>query len=188
LLGVRAATLEEETQAAAMRRGKPRVQRWWLVKCDCGKERVLNTNEIKWARRTSCGCDGVRHRNEFGQLKGLPEREAALGTMFANLSPRARKRGLEVTISKQFFMEMSSRTCIYCGTPPLQIARLRKKSWPYNGIDRLDSDRGYTPDNCVPCCGRCNKGKNDMSFDEFKKWIALLHERFQKGEINTCAN
>ena len=120
----------------------------------------------------------------FGRLRrSLTDKEAALGKAFANLKRHAKKRNLSVAISNCFFMEMSAHSCIYCGIPPSNTARSRKKAWAYNGIDRLDNSRGYEPNNCVPCCKRCNWGKGVMSFDEFRQWIATVHTRFEKGDV-----
>jgi hypothetical protein len=45
----------------------------------------------------------------------------------------------------------------------------------YNGIDRLDSSRGYEMGNVVPCCKQCNWAKNDIPYDEFLDWIKRVH-------------
>ena len=45
-----------------------------------------------------------------------------------------------------------------------------------NGIDRVDSSKGYVEDNVVSCCKYCNTAKNTMSRDEFFKWIKRVYE------------
>ena len=45
----------------------------------------------------------------------------------------------------------------------------------FNGIDRIDSNIGYTVNNCVPCCTICNHMKNDLTTDEFYNHIKLLY-------------
>lgn len=40
----------------------------------------------------------------------------------------------------------------------------------YNGIDRIDNAKGYTIENSVTCCKRCNFAKRNMSYDEFISW------------------
>ena len=45
-----------------------------------------------------------------------------------------------------------------------------------NGIDRIDSSKGYTVENSVPCCKYCNTAKNTMSVDEFLKWIGRVYK------------
>lgn len=36
-----------------------------------------------------------------------------------------------------------------------------------NGIDRRDPNKGYTVENCVPCCEQCNYAKLDYTEDEY---------------------
>lgn len=44
-----------------------------------------------------------------------------------------------------------------------------------NGIDRVNNDLGYSIENCVPCCKRCNTAKgNHMDFFE---WIKKIYDR-----------
>lgn len=51
-----------------------------------------------------------------------------------------------------------------------------------SGLDRKDSDLGYTFDNVVPCCGDCNKIKNDiLTYEEMVFLMPLLMD-FRKGE------
>lgn len=39
-----------------------------------------------------------------------------------------------------------------------------------NGIDRVDSSKGYTVENSVACCKYCNTAKNTMTESEFYTW------------------
>lgn len=57
--------------------------------------------------------------------------------------------------------------CIYCGA---------KSNWPKNrnGIDRVDSKKGYYPANCVTSCLTCNMAKGTKSLKEFMDWIRRL--------------
>jgi hypothetical protein len=52
----------------------------------------------------------------------------------------------------------------------------------YNGIDRVDNKKGYTEENCVSCCGLCNRMKMKMGLSDFAKHIQKIHnfwaERF----------
>src|SRR5438132_12656210 len=45
--------------------------------------------------------------------------------------------------------------CFYCGHVALEGLTL-------NGIDRVDSSKGYCLENCVACCGMCNRMKNNF--------------------------
>jgi len=44
-------------------------------------------------------------------------------------------------------------------------------------LDRKDSDKDYTLDNCVPCCPECNFTKNERIYYEAQRSLAGLHEK-----------
>jgi 5-methylcytosine-specific restriction endonuclease McrA len=45
----------------------------------------------------------------------------------------------------------------------------------YNGLDRIDSNLGYSVANCVPCCTKCNYAKGNMTLLEFKEWLSKAY-------------
>ncbi len=47
----------------------------------------------------------------------------------------------------------------------------------YNGIDRLDSSKGYTLENCVPCCEEINVMKMALTKDRFVQLCTMVAER-----------
>jgi len=53
------------------------------------------------------------------------------------------------------------------------------------GIDRVDSDKNYTKNNCVPCCWTCNRMKGVLSVKEFKNHVRKLSEIFQCSQNST---
>lgn len=81
---------------------------------------------------------------------------------------KVRDLSFELTLDN-FIAWHGKTTCYYCD---LHISTI--------GIDRLDSYKGYTIDNCVPCCKICNKIKMDLSVDEFKNQIKLIFNNFCK--------
>ena len=44
-----------------------------------------------------------------------------------------------------------------------------------NGLDRIDSSKGYSSENTVPCCKYCNTAKNTMSVNEFMEWVKRIY-------------
>lgn len=76
----------------------------------------------------------------------------------------ATARGHNWALTYEQFVALTSRSCVYCGAlpKPSSVSRL-----PHNGVDRVDSTRGHEPDNCVPCCGRCNMMKGRLSIADF---------------------
>lgn len=79
-------------------------------------------------------------------------------------------------LTKDEFRELTKNNCYYCGQFPksLHTARNAFGSYVYNGIDRVNNNIGYNRENCVTCCGICNRAKNDSSIEEFKTWIKNL--------------
>ena len=65
----------------------------------------------------------------------------------------------------------SHRMCSNCGSG----------DFVYNGLDRVDNEKGYTIDNVVPCCKHCNYAKRNRSVEEFIDWIAQVYEYSVQG-------
>ena len=68
--------------------------------------------------------------------------------------------------------------CDYCGDPPIERIINPRNANPYvivvNGIDRVDNDLGYTPENSVSCCKVCNQMKRDLGADTFRNHCAKV--------------
>lgn len=67
----------------------------------------------------------------------------------------AKRRNFEWDLTDGWAFLLLSMPCYYGG------------DHPGGGIDRVDSKKGYTFENCVPCCSRHNFMKGVMSLDEF---------------------
>jgi len=63
--------------------------------------------------------------------------------------------------------------CFYCNK--------YHKNKNYCGIDRIDNNKGYTLENCVPCCQDCNSMKEDKNFFEFIKKCNEIVNNFNKN-------
>jgi hypothetical protein len=74
----------------------------------------------------------------------------------------AAKRGRVFEITLEQFIAMTQQRCHYCDRGPEETAI---------GVDRVDSNRGYKLDNCVPACGPCNMAKHRQSAEKFKSWM-----------------
>lgn len=61
-------------------------------------------------------------------------------------------------LTREEFAELSRANCRYCGV-----------AGP-NGIDRIDSAKGYARGNCVSCCKHCNYAKGNLALDVFRVW------------------
>lgn len=156
----------------------------WLCKCDCGKEIVSIGVYLTIGDTQSCGCllkekerengnkSGKNNLAKYIESKRKPPGESSRNHLFYLYKYKASHRNISFELSIGEFSTLTKGNCFYCGIKPFQI-KLQKGVNPYvyNGIDRKDSAKGYSVDNCVSCCGTCNTAKMDMSFDKFSAWI-----------------
>lgn len=104
--------------------------------------------------------------------------------LFRSSKANAVKRGHEFYLTFDQYMSLIRQNCYYCGNAPRPATSevLSKRGNPkqptfyYNGIDRLDSTKDYTLDNCVPCCPMCNYMKNTYSVDAFYNQIRKIYK------------
>lgn len=50
-----------------------------------------------------------------------------------------------------------------------------------NGIDRIDSSKGYSIDNCVPCCTMCNRMKLDYKLSDFINHVHKIANHYKSS-------
>jgi len=94
----------------------------------------------------------------------------------------AKRRGYEWSLTKEQIRHLTKQPCHYCGVEPSQVIkhpRLNGK-YVYNGLDRIDSNKGYVKGNVVACCGTCNMAKGTKTLEEFNVWIDDLCQHRQK--------
>lgn len=84
----------------------------------------------------------------------------------------AKHRDLDFTLTKSEFFSLISSPCYYCG----------KLQENFNGIDRVNSKKGYIKSNCVSCCTMCNRMKRDFDITIFLKQCKLI---INKQEVLT---
>lgn len=79
----------------------------------------------------------------------------------------AKKRGYNYTLTLQDLRDYYKKNCYYCNDVVNDIS-----------LDRVDNTKGYTSDNIVSCCIRCNIMKHTQTQEDFIKrckLIASLH-------------
>jgi hypothetical protein len=101
------------------------------------------------------------HRNP----KNVKEQQHLCATMpvrkMKTILTSAKQRNIDVCIDDILEMQDKlSLECEYCGFVPHDYESL-------NGLDRVDSDVGYTSANTVPCCATCNAMKGPFDTDVF---------------------
>jgi hypothetical protein len=133
----------------------------------------------------SCGCKSIELA-AAGHT--LPNNQAAYNIIFKGYRTGAKIRGLSFSLSNDEMKLFFSQNCFYCNAFPRNavIKKDKFKSYKltYNGIDRINSNLGYSIDNCVPCCSQCNWSKSNLSLSDFNEWIGrLITVYLNKGKL-----
>lgn len=143
----------------------------WQFKCDCGKLILYARNPVISGHKASCGCIGNNRKIAFG--------ESAFNSLFQSYKYGAKERGLEFSLTKEQFRSLTSLPCTYCDTLPSREHKPHKFSngaYRYNGLDRVNNNKGYIISNVVTACKICNYAKKNISLEEFLDWIHRLQK------------
>ena len=89
----------------------------------------------------------------------------------------AKVRNLEWNLTEDQFKSLIKQNCAYCNAEPTKRKTIayREDFEEINGIDRIDSNKGYTIDNCVPCCSKCNLMKSNFTKESFLYHISKIY-------------
>lgn len=154
---------------------------YYLCKCDCGKETEVRWEYIQSGEIKSCGCK-MRDRR-------ISIKRSTINKLFLLYKASAKKRGLLFEFNLEEFEEITQMPCEYCKDSPsnfkLSPNKITEKPYFYTGIDRVDNGKGYTKDNCVPCCKKCNFMKKNYSLEDFKTHIEKIYFNFTKKKSST---
>ena len=159
----------------------PSCKRWLPINGDFfmaqGKKQKKNGDKSYSYCRT---CVAKKSRNRRKNHKDCYSSNETF--RFAIYKAQAKKRDLEFKLSKRKAIELFNGVCFYCGYKSLDGS--------LNGIDRVDSSQGYTIENVVSCCKRCNymKGAVEKKFCVSQgQWLKqiekIYHYRIKDGEI-----
>jgi len=164
-----------------------RHTRWECV-CDCGNTIITRTCTLKEGTTSSCGCFA---RDEARKRLCVDPYTVNFNRLFMSYKNSARKREIDFELSSDEFKLLVKGDCYYCGCSPNRESHLharwegsgREESVFFNGVDRVDNNRGYEKNNCVSCCKMCNYAKRTSSQEEFLRWIEKVVNYQKSKEI-----
>lgn len=160
---------------------------YWECLCDCGNKCSVATAHLLASNVKSCGCLvkemsklTIQKLHDF-QRSQYPSGKANQNATLRIYKKSAEKRKIPWELSEETVLKLFSQNCFYCGAPPMNCADKKNSrgAFIYNGIDRKDNNLGYTIENCVSCCGICNRAKNQMPFDAFSAWLDRIKNKNQ---------
>lgn len=156
------------------RTGLVRRLRELKVRCECGREKWMRSEHVTAGRAKSCGCLNYEPRCSDPHLR-------ASRRVLAYLRGSARARDLLFSINVEDVQSKVFGPCYYCGCAP---TRSIGEPRPYagrnplcHGLDRVDSSRGYEPNNVVACCFQCNMMKWELTKEEFFAHVEKIAAR-----------
>lgn len=161
----------------------------WSARCDCGNIRDVYARAVKHGKLKTCGkCEYTRRLIANPQISKRG-RGMGIGTahrkLFGRYTHSAKTRGHPWALSMEQFIDITNKSCFYCGEAPSQ--RVRTSKLLYNGIDRLENEQGYTLDNCIPCCGTCIRMKHTLNYKEFLGKVMKIYWEI-KDTLDTKAS
>lgn len=150
----------------------------WLCRCECGTKVWVLRDLLLNGNTRSCGCllADIRKSN-YGK--------ARKNDLYHTYRYNASIKGLAFDLSKKTFHELTQNNCYYCNQAPSQTLKSRSGNgdYIYNGIDRKNNKEGYTKNNSVACCKRCNYAKGNLSVKEFLEHVGRVYYQMRCREV-----
>lgn len=137
----------------------------WMKEVDYNAQRREKwANDEQWREKCKAAnrADWSKSREKRLEYNRSPRR------ILATYKDKAKQRSISFDLSFDTFMEFWQMPCTYCGDSIDTI-----------GIDRIDSSKGYTIENCTPCCATCNYMKRHHSLE---KWIEHMQKVIDKQQ------
>lgn len=161
---------------------------FYLCECDCGnKKEIMRSNLVSKSKykTISCGCY-VKTGKHVEHRKDKDRELHMVKNLYCKLKIRHKKLGGNESelISMELFWKLIKKECAYCGIKDSDIVKDTLLYNDYvlyhNGIDRIDSLKGYTKENVVCCCKYCNTAKSNRTLEEYTKWYEQVYDYFIK--------
>lgn len=167
----------------------------WRCLCDCGKECLASSNNLRTGHKKSCGHLMTNHSIKLGKERAKHILEngysnANFGKVYNEYKGRKPRKGTvrynrparEWHLTPDQAYNLFTGNCHYCGCKPCRVQSWKKSGtspgvpdFVYNGIDRKDNLLGYTPENSVSCCTTCNFMKGEIDYDSFVEYVRRIY-------------
>lgn len=146
--------------------------RW---KCACENEIIARKNNVLYGTTTSCGCS--RKRGNSKLWKGVGE---VSKTFWYRLIAGAKKRKIEVSVTMDDawkIFQQQNRRCAITGELLYFAEAGNNEVGGTASLDRIDSTKGYTPDNIQWVHKEVNMMKRDLPLPTFFTWCKKVVDK-----------
>lgn len=157
-----------------------RMYSYWNCICECGTKKVIDNAGLMSGSVKSCGCLQIEKLKELHKKNIKPD--APFYFVLKTYIRGAKDRNFTWDLTETEFREITSSDCYYCGESPSRMAtsngnqNFKGNLYTYNGIDRVDNNKGYEKDNIVPCCNTCNMLKGIYSQESFLSKVIEIYK------------
>lgn len=147
--------------------------KYYTVECiNCNTIAVKSLKTILGNYKKCSSC-------EEKTIKRIPTLEAPRNCVKLSYISGAVDRGYTFDLDDETFDKLIFGNCFFCGQEPTEYKsdlRLNKTNLPFkrNGIDRLINSIGYTKENSITCCAKCNRMKSDLDYKDFIEHITKI--------------
>lgn len=141
---------------------------YFNCKCNrCGNKTIIRSDRFslnsKYTPKSCTSCINNLQK-EIAEKKYKILETKWLRGRINSIKSNAKTRNINIEINNDTIESIINKQCYYCGD---DFAK---------GIDRLDSSKSYSIENCVPCCYVCNRMKNKYSKDLFLEKVYKIYK------------
>lgn len=155
---------------------------FWICKCICGKEKIIQSCALKSGRTKSCGCYNSemvsKRKLKHGNCIGGPN---PVYKMFQHARSRAKKEKLPFTLKLQ-----DIKIPEFC--PVFKNIQLKTNNRIINdsspSLDKLIPEKGYTRENVRVISFKANRMKQNVKFQDIKRLGEWLENELGPKKIN----
>lgn len=150
---------------------------YFKCKCNrCGSTTIVRADRFgkgKYIPKSCSNCINDLQR-EISHKK-YPIEKKYERNRINSINSNAKTRHYQMNLTRDEIKEYLYKPCFYCGCENAM------------GIDRIDSNKNYTKDNCVPCCFICNRMKNKYDLHTFLDKVEKIYLNFHNKSSTTIS-
>lgn len=150
---------------------------YFKCKCNrCGSTTIVRADRFgkgKYIPKSCSNCINDLQR-EISRKK-YPIEKKYERDRINSINGNAKTRHYQMNLTRDEIKEYLYKPCFYCGCENAM------------GIDRIDSNKNYTKDNCVPCCFICNRMKNKYDLHTFLDKVEKIYLNFHNKSSTTIS-
>ena len=156
--------------------GVKKGSRKFKCKCECGSVVSRRAYDVVNLHTRSCGCLNkelaAERISEARKLRKVKKADP-VQSLYNRYKQGAARRELPFKLTLEQFGLIVKKKCAYCGI--ISKSRL-------NGVDRIDSSKGYIVGNVNPACKICNVSKWTLSKSAFLDMVTRIYKHSVERE------